>query len=109
MYRQTDDRELVDHLRPFLEQLIDGPADAATLARVELGMTSLKARARSLVELAQASMIYCPGRPNKISEKAQNLLNSEAITALNELADQLAGNAAWDEPALDSAVRALER
>lgn len=81
--------------------------DPQTIARIRLGLNSLKERVHSLVELTDASMIYCPGPPSDISEKAKNLLDSVAISRLSDLADEFTDTDPWDETAIEARLRAF--
>lgn len=105
--REMADEPLLDELLPVLTERLGKSPDAPTLTRIGLGLTSLKERARSLVELADASMIYCAGPPTKMSEKASKLLESEDISRLSALADQLTDDVLWSEDGLDAALRAF--
>jgi glutamyl-tRNA synthetase len=52
--RQKDNQSLLDYMEPFFEQSIDSTGRI----RILNGMTSLKERAKTIVELAKASTIY---------------------------------------------------
>ncbi|MBM3534825.1 MAG: glutamate--tRNA ligase [Alphaproteobacteria bacterium] len=81
-------------------------ATPAALSRIERGMTGLKQRAKTLVELADNARFYAAERPIPISEKAKALLTSEAKALLARLSPALA-ETDFSEAALESAVRAF--
>lgn len=74
------------------------------LSRIERGMTGLKQRAKTLVELADNARFYTVERPIPISEKARTLLTAEAKALLATLSPALAATD-FSEAALESAVR----
>jgi glutamyl-tRNA synthetase len=80
--------------------------DPLGLSRIERGMTGLKQRAKTLVELADNARFYAADRPIPISEKARALLTPEAKALLAKLSPALAATD-FSEAALESAVRAF--
>jgi glutamyl-tRNA synthetase len=76
------------------------------LSRIERGMTGLKQRAKTLIELADNARFYAAGRPIPVSEKAKALLTPEAKVVLTKLSPAL-GATDFSEAALESAVRAF--
>jgi len=60
--RMADDTCLADLIVPRLERLAGKPLDAAALGRLHAGMNGLKARARTLVELANNARFYVAAR-----------------------------------------------
>ncbi|MCZ6765176.1 MAG: glutamate--tRNA ligase [Alphaproteobacteria bacterium] len=101
----ADNDRLQELVAPFLAERVQGTRDPLFHDRLAQGLDSLKERARSLVELADASMIYCAGPPTNISEKARKLLDSGAISLLFELADQLPTEDRWDQSNLEATIR----
>jgi glutamyl-tRNA synthetase len=83
-----------------------GPVDAVGLARIEQGMTGLKQRAKTLIELAGNARFYATKRPIPISDKAKALLTPEAKALLGRVAPALAATD-FSEAALEAAVRAF--
>ena len=69
-------------------------------------MPGLKARARTLVDLAQSAEFYVRSRPIQPDEKAAKLLTPEARARLARLADRLKA-CDWRASELESAARAL--
>lgn len=105
--RQMDNAELIEQLAPFYDQQLGRTPDATTRARLLHGLTSLKSRANTLVELAELSSFYLMERPLNHSEQAQKALDSEAVERLATIADTLETVERWEEDALDGAIKAF--
>jgi len=77
-------------------------------ARITAGMESLRARAKTLLDLKDAAKIYLEGAPFARSEKAEKLLAGEDGQAgLAVVAGALAGVSAdaWKDEAIEAALR----
>ncbi|GAB2178933.1 glutamate--tRNA ligase [Dongia sp. agr-C8] len=98
--READDARLA---KDVAERL--GVADPAAIDRVRRGMPGLKARAKTLKELAENAQLYVTARPVQIGEKAAALLTPEAKTLLGKLAEALGSGADWTAASLEAAVR----
>ncbi|WP_119458649.1 glutamate--tRNA ligase [Rhodospirillaceae bacterium SYSU D60014] len=105
--RAADDARLVDLVLPRLERRLDGMPDAAARTRLFLGMPGLKARAKTLEELADNAVFYARSRPLPMSEKALDLLTPEARARLDRLAALLAEVEDWTEAAVEEKIRQL--
>lgn len=103
--READDARLTALLAPLLEQRLGKAVDVQGLARVQRGMPGLKARAKTLVELADNALFYVKARPVVPDEKAAKLLTADARGLLGRLAKIFAAEATWEEKALEEAVR----
>ncbi len=99
--RQAEDGRLVAEVLARL----DTPADDAAAARLLAGMAGLKARARTLVELAEAARFYlAPVAPD---DKALSHLTPEARVLVEDFLSGLAGSDDWSAPTLEAAARAF--
>jgi len=103
--RQIDDAALAELIAPRLATT-GHPVDATGLARLRAGMAGLKPRATTLVDLAARATFYVARRPLALSEKAARLLEPAARERLDRLLPVLSGLPAWEEAALEQAVRA---
>jgi glutamyl-tRNA synthetase len=103
--RMADDARLADLIVPRLERIACKPLDAAALGRLRAGMNGLKARARTLVELANNARFYVAVRPLVLDEKGQRLV-AEARGTLSDLAIFLS-DAEWTPHALEACLRAF--
>jgi glutamyl-tRNA synthetase len=79
--------------------------DDAGRQRLTGGMTGLKPRATTLVDLAASAKFYVAARPLALSEQAAKLLDTAARSRLEELRPALEALEIWDEPAVEEAVR----
>jgi glutamyl-tRNA synthetase len=102
--RQADDARLVGLAAERLEAEL-GPIGAEGRRRLLDGMSGLKARAKTVAELAASARFYVRARPLPLDEAAQKLLSRDGRAALATLAPRLA-ETAWSAPALEAEVRA---
>ncbi|GGF40322.1 glutamate--tRNA ligase 2 [Aliidongia dinghuensis] len=100
--RQADDGRLVDLVAERI-----GPFNQAQRAILLAAMAGLKARAKTLVELADNARFYVAARPIPMDEKAAALGTEEARARLGRLAGRLKDQAEWTETALEAAIRAF--
>ncbi len=102
--RAADNVRLVELIKPRLEEKLGLPLSPAALTRLAAGMDGLKARAETLVQLADSALFYLRARPIPMDEKAAKQLTPEARQLLADLAAALDG-VAWEAPALEALVR----
>jgi glutamyl-tRNA synthetase len=98
--READDGVLAHETAKRL-----GVADAAIVDRLRRAMPGLKARAKTLKELAENAAFYVAPRPIPMTDKAKALLTPEAKTLLAGLAGELAQATDWSAAALEAMVR----
>jgi glutamyl-tRNA synthetase len=99
--RAADDRELAADVAARL-----GVAgDEAATERLVRGMTGLKARAKTLKELAENAGFYVAERPLPMADKAKALLTPEATGLLKDLIPNLISLSSWQAADLEAAVR----
>ncbi|MDG2287115.1 MAG: glutamate--tRNA ligase, partial [Alphaproteobacteria bacterium] len=103
--RETDDADIVDlvfrHLanRPGL--ILDDPARD----RVARGLAGVKARAKTLVDLADGVAFYAATPPLTMNDKAAALLTDDARGHMQRFLAVLVDVEDWNEEALEAAVR----
>ena len=103
--REAADERLVAEILPRLLASV-GPVDEEGRERLRRGMPGLKARARTLADLAQAAEFYLRKRPILPDEKAAKVLSADARARLAQLAGALAG-CTWRATDLEAAARGL--
>ena len=104
--KEAADPRLVDLVAPRLES--DGHRiDETARARLEAGMAGLKPRAKTLVELADAALIYVRARPLPIEAKAAQLLDAAPDGLLQGAAAAFASLEPWSEVELEACCRRL--
>jgi glutamyl-tRNA synthetase len=82
--READDARLVELILPRLPS-----ADEAGKARLLKGMAGLKARAKTLVELAESAALYVTPRPIAMDEKARDILAKDGRDIIAGLLPEL--------------------
>ena len=104
--RETPDAELLPLVLPRIEEKL-GTVDAAGRERIVRGLSGVKQRARTLIELADSLAFYArAGAPPIVDDKARALLTSDARAVMAKLAPALEPQASdWSEKALEEAVR----
>ncbi|TRW14321.1 glutamate--tRNA ligase [Glacieibacterium frigidum] len=103
--RAADDARLLALVTPRIEALL-GTALPDT-ARLTALMPDLKARARDLNDLANASLFLFRARPLAMDERAAKLLDTAPDGILLAAHDVLADVTDWSAVALEAAVKAL--
>jgi glutamyl-tRNA synthetase len=108
--RGTSDRDLVTALEEVLPHIQGGDALAAKLTpalreQLAAAMPGLKERAKTLVELFEASRFIWADRPLAMNDQARAVLTPEAATNLAAVLSDLEALAGWEAPAIESAVR----
>jgi glutamyl-tRNA synthetase len=99
--RAADDRELA--LETAARLGITG--DEAATERLVRGMAGLKARAKTLKELAESATFYVAERPIPFVEKAKALLTPDATALLKDLLPSLTSLPDWQAATVEAAVR----
>ena len=101
--RQTDDARLAREVAARL-----GVAGDATIEqRLTAGMGGLKARAKTLKELADNARFYTLKRPVVPDDKARGQLTGDASNVLKELRASLAGAQNWNGADLEAQARSF--
>jgi glutamyl-tRNA synthetase len=104
--RETPNAELMPLVVPRIEAKIGGKVDAVGLRRIDQGMSGVKQRSHTLVELADKLVFYArDGAPAIADDKARAQLTPDAKGLLGKLAAALEGENDWSEPAMEGAIR----
>jgi len=104
--READDARLVDLVLPRLTDAV-GPVNEDGRRRLLQGMGGLKARAKTLVELADSAQFYVRNRPIPFNDKARKLLEGPARDRLGRYAALLASVGEWRAETLEAAARSF--
>ncbi len=105
--REASDEELVRQVVPRIERALARPVSEAAAIRLARGMASLKPRAKTLIELAEAAQVYVAERPIRPDADAEKLLSGAGRANLEALAPTLRELPDWNQTALEAAVRAF--
>jgi glutamyl-tRNA synthetase len=105
--RETPDAELLPLVLPRIEERIGAKVDPVGLDRITRGMSGVKQRSRTLLEVADNLVFYArAGAPPIADDKARAILTPEAKALLGKLAVALEAEAAnWEEAQIEDAVR----
>ena len=82
--RESDNSRLTDLVWPFILKNLGNNIDKTAKTRLITGMSSLKKRAKNIIELAENSSFYVHSIPLKMNEKATAMLNEEGIANLQQ-------------------------
>ena len=102
--RQADDARLVELVAGILAA--EGVSVTETSrSRLRQGMDGLKARAKTVKELAENARFYVAARPLALDAKAQTMTTPEARAVLASLLPVIAAQETWAAEALEAALR----
>ncbi len=100
--RQADNQRLFDLCLPIIESMLERTVTPLESDHILKGMNGLKERAKTIVELADSSLIYV--RPFDRDEKAQAMLGNENLALLKNLQQNL-NSVDFNESALEVTLR----
>jgi glutamyl-tRNA synthetase len=108
--RQTGDAELITDLEKLLPHIAGGQELASKMTpalrdKLCVAMPGLKERAKTLVELFEASRFLWASRPLDINEQAKALLTADAKVLLTSLLPELEKVADWTATGVEAVVR----
>ncbi|WP_028794596.1 glutamate--tRNA ligase [Thalassobaculum salexigens] len=106
--READNDRLAELVLARLRAEPDGlDLTAETESRIRGGMEGLKARARTVKELADNARFYAATLPLSFDEKANKLLDDDGRRVLSGLAEKLRGLNSFQEGDVEQAVRSF--
>ena len=108
--RSTDDADLIGALEQLLPHIAGGQELAGKMtpalrAKLLAAMPGLKERAKTLIELFDASRFLWASRPLDINEQAKAVLTPEAKALIAALLPQLESVTDWTATAVEAVVR----
>ncbi len=108
--RATGDAELIADLEKLLPHIAGGGELAAKMTsalreKLRIAMPGLKERAKTLVELFEASRFLWASRPLDINDQAKAMLTAEAKAVLAGLLPELEGATDWTAAGVEAVVR----
>lgn len=103
--REAENGHLLDLLVPFIEKNHGIPVSGEGRSLLKRGMEGLKARAKTMVELAEMSLFYLVLRP--MDESAQKLLDEAGLKLLAMITESLftLPQSSWSEEQLENHMR----
>ena len=108
--RTTDDAVLIADLEKLLPHIAGGQDLAAKMTpalreKLRIAMPGLKERAKTLVELFEASRFLWASRPLDINDQAKAVLTADAKTLLGSLLPELEAATDWTAAGVEAVVR----
>jgi len=108
--RNSNDAELIADLEQLLPHIAGGQELASKMtpalrAKLTIAMPGLKERAKTLIELFEATRFLWASRPLDINEQAKALLTSEAKALIAALLPELDAVTDWTAAAVEAVVR----
>jgi len=108
--RASDDADLIAAMEQLLPHTAGGQVLASKMtpalrAKLLAAMPGLKERAKTLVELFDASRFLWSSRPIEITDQAKALLTDEAKTLIADLLPQLEAVPDWNAASAEAIVR----
>ena len=105
--READDTRLAELVTPPIEAALGRPLTAVQKARLAAGMAGLKARAKTVNELAVAARLYAEERPVTPDAKAATILTPAALELLGAWAEAVSKAPDFTAATLEQAARTL--
>ncbi|OJX80922.1 glutamate--tRNA ligase [Magnetospirillum sp. 64-120] len=103
--RIADDARLVELLTPLIAAKLGHDVDTESKSRLLAGMSGLKERAKTLVELADLAAFYARRRPLALDDKAAKVAaDADQMALLAEFAALIEGGE-WKKDVLEEAAR----
>lgn len=103
--READDARLVDLIVPRLEHSLGVTLGQQDKDLLRAGMEGLKARAKTILELADLAAFYVRPRPLPFDDKALKLLDADGKAVLADLMTRLGTQSLFTREALEDLVR----
>ena len=103
--RHADDQYLTDLVMPLLQEKLQGMLAQQASDRVKNGMSGLKERAKTILELFESSVIYAQSRPLTFDAKALGLLDDSAKDQIKELSARFQSLDDWKQDQIESEIR----
>lgn len=104
--QNCDDQIMMDLLKLGLAQRVGCEISDDVLDRLRYGLSGLKQRAKTIMELIEKAEFYAYSRPIKLDSKARNVFDQAAIKRLAEVHDSFLELEDWREDLLEMKVKA---
>ncbi len=98
--------QLIELIMPLIAESLDGEVAEETAVRLQRGISGLTDRSKTLLELAEKSLIYAKKRPLPMTEKAAAMIaDAESRGHLQAVRDVYAASEGWTEAELEQILR----
>ncbi|WP_417453289.1 glutamate--tRNA ligase [Kiloniella sp.] len=105
--RNADDSYLADIISPLISAKEEIAISAEKKDVLIKGMSGLKERAKTIIDLAESAAFYVKSRPLQLNDKAKKLLSDEGKENLKTLLPVLQSLSAWEEDLLENSVKSF--
>ncbi|KKJ75515.1 glutamyl-tRNA synthetase [Kiloniella litopenaei] len=105
--RNSDDSYLANIISPLICEKEGVTVSAGQKAVLIKGMSGLKERAKTIIDLAESAAFYVKSRPLQLNDKAKKLLSDEGKENLKNLLPALQNLATWEENLLENTVKSF--
>lgn len=102
--REAADEHLLDLMDEYLKGVTLGGTERTRLIK---GMMGLKARAKTMVELADSARFYVTPRPLTLDEKATAMVEKSRTEVLQPLVAEMEALTDWNQAGLEALARAF--
>ncbi|KLN61372.1 glutamyl-tRNA synthetase [Kiloniella spongiae] len=103
--RNADDSYLADIISPIISEKEEITVSAEQKSVLVKGMSGLKERAKTIIDLADSAAFYARNRPLQLNDKAKKLLSDEGKENLKNLLTVLKSLSTWEEELLENTVK----
>lgn len=103
--REMADSRLADTVEPLVVERLGVPLSETQRGRLSAGLSGLKPRAKTLVELADSALFYCRARPLEPETRAEKLLDEAGKARLAIGRAALAEIEDWSAASAEAAIR----
>ena len=103
--READDNMLVSLVLPEISKILQGNLAEQAESRLKKGMSSLRERAKTILELSELSAFYAKIRPLEMNDKAAKILDDSARIHLGALRTDLSATDRWEAGILEETAR----
>jgi glutamyl-tRNA synthetase len=101
--READNDRLLHLCQPLIEEKLRGKLSDDGVSRIREGMTGLKQRAKTLLELAEGALFYC--HPAELDDKALKFLTEANQRLVKEIITDLQSLQHFTDQDLDAQIR----
>lgn len=105
--READDERLAELVLPRIAAIVERELDETDRARLIAAMPGLKARAKTLIELAENAAFYVRRRPLEFNSAALKLLDEDGRAVIAALAAEFAQCEDWSSSVLEELTRSF--
>tara|TARA_A100001011_G_scaffold388493_1_gene468203 strand:+ start:18784 stop:20184 length:1401 start_codon:yes stop_codon:yes gene_type:complete len=104
---ECDEERLIKLILPKISKLLSDNISSKSYERLKLGLSNLKDRSNTLLELSDNAQVYCINQPIKIKGKALRNFNQGGRKLLIQVYKYLEKLQKWDSESLESTIKSF--